>query len=321
MRRRLPPLNALRAFEAAARHESFKAAADELAVTPAAIGHQIRTLEDVLGVELFRRMNRAVEPTDKARRLLPELTKAFDIMAEAIADLAKVEDGGVIAASVVPSFAVKWLIPRLDRFNRAHPELDVRISASYELADFRRDGIDCGIRFGRGEYPGLKVWKLLDDAVLPAISPDLLRDSARIERPADLANLTLIHDDSLRYEPMTPDWRAWLAAVGAEEAIDWRRGPHFSHADHALQAAIDGVGVVLTRRSLAANDIEAGRLLPLFEREQPISMSYWLVCPPDRAERPHIRTFIDWILEEAASQSTGWGSAESRVVSYRSSTA
>lgn len=300
MRRRLPPLNALRAFEAAARHESFKAAADELSVTPAAVGHQIRTLEDFLGVELFHRLNRAVEPTDAARRLQPDLTRAFDLMVDALSTLDEDDGENVISVSTVPSFAVKWLIPRLERFNRAHPELDVRISASMEMTDFSTGGFDCAIRFGSGNYPDLKAWKILDDTVLPAASPTLLASVGGVTKPSDLARLPLIHDDSLRYDPMTPDWRAWLMAVGAEDKVDWRRGTHFSYADHAVQAAIDGMGVVLTRRSLAANDLATGRLVTPFQGEQPLSMSYWFVCPPRNATRPRISAFRDWILSEAS---------------------
>lgn len=300
MRRRLPPLNALRAFEAAARHESFKAAADEMAVTPAAIGHQIRTLEEHLGVPLFHRHNRAVEMTDAARLILPDLTRSFDLMVDALSTLDQDDGENVISVSTVPSFAVKWLIPRLERFNRAHPELDVRISASMEMVDFARDGIDCAIRFGSGMYPDLKSWKILDDTVLPAASPALLASVGGIASPAELARLPLIHDDSLRYDPMTPDWRAWLTAVGAEDAVDWKRGTHFSLADHAVQAAIDGVGVVLTRRSLAAHDLATGRLVTPFGGEQPLSMSYWFVCPPRNANRSRIAAFRDWILAEAS---------------------
>lgn len=300
MRRRLPPLNALRAFEAAARHESFKGAADELSVTPAAVGHQIRTLEDFLGVELFHRLNRAVEPTDAARRLLPDLTRAFDLMVDALSTLDEDDGENVISVSTVPSFAVKWLIPRLERFNRAHPELDVRISASMEMTDFSKGGFDCAIRFGSGNYPDLKAWKILDDTVLPAASPTLLASVGGVTQPSDLSRLPLIHDDSLRYDPMTPDWRAWLMAVGAEDKVDWRRGTHFSYADHAVQAAIDGMGVVLTRRSLAAHDLATGRLVTPFQGEQPLSMSYWFVCPPRNATRPRISAFRDWILSEAS---------------------
>mgnify|MGYP000120627345 CR=1 FL=1 len=269
-------------------------------MTPAAIGHQIRTLEDHLGVPLFHRHNRAVVMTDAARVILPDLTRSFDLMVDALSVLEKDDGDNVISVSTVPSFAVKWLIPRLERFNRAHPELDVRISASVEMADMTRDGIDCAIRFGSGNYPDLKVWKILDDTVLPAASPVLLDSVGGIAAPADLARLPLIHDDSLRYDPMTPDWRAWLTAVGAENAVDWKRGSHFSQADHALQAAIDGVGVVLTRRSLAAQDLATGRLVTPFEGEQPLSMSYWFVCPPNNAGRSRIAAFRNWILDEAS---------------------
>lgn len=300
MKRRLPPLNALRAFEAAARHESFKAAAEELAVTPAAVGHQIRTLEDFLGVELFVRLNRSVELTDRGRRILPGLTASFDSLVDTLAILEDPDETNVITVSTVPSFAVKWLIPRLERFNRAYPDYDVRISASVDLVDFRRDHIDCSIRFGRGVYPGLQVSKILDDTIMPAASPALLEAEGSVSSPADLARFPLVHDDSLRFDPMTPDWRAWLTAAGVDEAVDWRRGAHFSFADHALQAAIDGVGIVLARRSIAEQDIAAGRLIPLFETEQPLTMSYWFTTLPEKSDQPRIKAFRDWLLSEAS---------------------
>jgi len=299
MKRRLPPLNALRAFEAAARHESFKAAAEELAVTPAAVGHQIRTLEEHLGVDLFVRLNRSVELTDRGRRVLPGLSAAFDAMVDALSVLSDPDETNVITVSTVPAFAVKWLIPRLERFNRAYPDYDVRISASMDLADFRRDHIDCSIRFGRGSYPGLKVWKILDDTIMPAGSPALLEGSDPLETPADLARFPLVHDDSLRFDPMTPDWRAWLTAAGVDDLVDWRRGAHFSYADHALQAAIDGIGIVLARRSIAEQDIADGKLVPLFETEQPLTMSYWFTTIPEKAEQPRIEAFRSWLLAEA----------------------
>jgi LysR family glycine cleavage system transcriptional activator len=299
MKRRLPPLNALRAFEAAARHESFKLAADELAVTPAAVGHQIRTLEDFLGIELFLRLNRSVELTDRGRRVLPGLTAAFDALVDTLATLEDPDETNVITVSTVPSFAVKWLIPRLERFNRAYPDYDVRISASVDLVDFRRDHIDCSIRFGRGVYPGLQVTKILDDTIMPAASPALLDAEGGVSTPSDLSRFPLVHDDSLRFDPMTPDWRAWLTAAGVDTVVDWRRGAHFSFADHALQAAIDGVGIVLARRSIAEQDIAAGRLTPLFETEQPLSMSFWFTTLPEKAEQPRITAFRDWLLAEA----------------------
>lgn len=299
MKRRLPPLNALRAFEAAARHESFKLAADELAVTPAAVGHQIRTLEDYLGIELFVRLNRSVELTDRGRRVLPGLTAAFDSLVDTLAILDDPDDTHVITVSTVPSFAVKWLIPRLERFNKAYPDYDVRISASVDLVDFRREHIDCSIRLGRGVYPGLQVTKILDDTILPAASPALLEAEGGVQTPSDLARFPLVHDDSLRFDPMTPDWRSWLTAAGIDDVVDWRRGAHFSFADHALQAAIDGVGIVLARRSIAEQDIAAGRLTPLFETEQPLTMSFWFTTLPEKAEQPRIVAFRDWLLSEA----------------------
>jgi len=298
MPRTLPPLNALRAFEASGRHLSFTKASDELGVTPAAISHQVRQLEEYLGVALFRRLTRAVHLTDAGQSCLPLLTQGFDKLAEAVAALQSAERSGVLMVSVTPSFASKWLIPRIERFATLHPDVDLRISASINLVDFRSDHVDVAIRFGRGQYAGLRGDKLFAESVTPMCSPALLQGKPSLSTPADLRHHTLLHDDSAYTSGPTPDWRVWLKLAGHDD-VDPTRGPRFSDAAHALQAAMDGLGVVLGRESLAVSDIAAGRLVRPFELTLQTDFAYYLVRPDTGEDRPKVAAFRDWILEEA----------------------
>ena len=299
MSRRLPPLTALRAFEAAGRHMSFSKAARELNVTPAAISHQVKSLEEHLGVQLFRRLNRALLLTDAGQRLMPGLGGAFDGLAEALTRVHEDDSRGTLTASVTPAFASKWLVPRLERFYAAHPDLDVRISASMLPADFGRDAIDIAVRFGSGLYPGMRVDKLVEEEAVPVCAPKLVKGARRLKSPADLAQAVLLHDDSLIADASAPDWRMWLKAAGID-GVDPFRGPRFSQSDHALQAAIDGAGVLLGRRSLAAQDLTEGRLVVPFELSLPVSFSYYVLSPEALADRPKVVAFRDWLLAEAA---------------------
>ncbi len=298
MAKPLPPLNALRAFEATARHLSFAKAADELGVTPAAVSHQVRQLEALTGVTLFRRLTRKVMLTDAGQAALPKLTEGFDRLAQAVASLRAADEGGVIDVSVAPSFASKWLVPRIERFTSAHPRIDVRISANLALVDFRNDQVDVAIRFGRGVYPGLRVDKLFSESVAPLCSPALAEGPRPLRAPADLARHVLLHDDSAYAVGATADWRMWLKLTGCDH-IDTGRGPHFNQAEHALQAACDGAGVVLGRLSLAAADIAAGRLVQPFALSLPLQFGYYLARPDTGEDRPKVAAFRDWLLAEA----------------------
>jgi len=301
---RLPPLNALRAFEATARHMSVSRAAAELHVTPAAVSHQIRGLEEHLGVPLFRRLNRGLALTEDGALLAPGLRDGFDRLAAAMQLLNERRSGGALVVSVAPSFAAKWLVPRLERFTRAHPDIDVRISATMELADLRRDAVDAAIRFGWGSYPGLEVHKLTADTSTPMCSPALLTGDHPLREPGDLRHHVLIHDDSMAFDPTAPDWRMWLKAAGVD-GIDVARGQHYSSGDHAIQAAVTGAGVVLGRQSLAGDDLAAGRLVMPFELCLPVKPAYYLLLPPAMQRPDRVAAFRDWVLAEMAAGRDG----------------
>ena len=295
MARRLPPLNALRAFEAAARHLSFTRAAEELNVTQAAISHQVKGLEERLGVVLFRRLNRALLLTDAGQSYLPAVRDAFDRIAEATGDLKALDRAGVLTVSVLPSFAAKWLVPRLGGFRHAHPDIDVHIAPSDHLTDFAREDVDLAIRYGKGEWPGLRAERMLTEKICPVCSPRLLEGPHRLRTPADLGRHTLLHDD------MRIDWRMWLLAAGVE-GIDASRGPSFTDSSMVIQAAVEGQGVALGRSALAAADLATGRLVKPFDISLPAAAAYYVVCPEATAERPKIVAFRDWVIAEAGSE-------------------
>lgn len=300
MARRLPPLNALRAFEASARHLSLARAAEELGVTASAISHQVKQLEEILGTELFIRMTRKIALTEAGRLSLPLLTEAFDRMEDAVTLVRRQEESGALTVSAAPSFAAKWLVPRVEKFRTVHPEIDLRISANMAVIDFRSGEVDLAIRFGRGGYPDVAVDKLFSEVIAPLCSPELATGEHPLNSPADLAHHTLLHDDSTSHGGIAgagTDWRMWLNLAGHEE-IDASRGPRFSYADHALSAAIDGQGVVLGRLSLAGNDLAAGRLVQPFGRELPTEFGYYLVRPDRETDPPKVAAFRDWILDE-----------------------
>jgi LysR family glycine cleavage system transcriptional activator len=296
-KRDIPPLNWLRAFEATARHMSFLKASDELGVTPSALSHQVRQLEDRLGVKLFERLNRAIRLTETGERIFPALRDGFDRLADAMDRVRPPSPDDLLVVTSGPAFAAKWLAPRLYRFVDENPDLEIRIAASLKLQDFATDGIDVGIRFGVGSYPGLIAERVIDEAVLPLCSPSLARE-AQLKDPRDLAKVPLLHDDSIAELPQSVGWRDWLNAAGAY-TVSANRGLHFSHADHGLDAAIEGAGVVLGRRSLSHGDLRTGRLVAPFDLEIPLrDLAFWLVYPPDQAERPKVRAFRDWLFAE-----------------------
>ncbi len=306
MAQRLPSLNGLRAFEAAARHLSLTKAARELNVTPAAVSHQIKALEADLGVALLRRVKGEFVLSEAAQTALPTLRAGFDQIAEAARRLRSDQAGRFLTISVGPTFAATWLVRRLGRFKGAFPEIDVRLDTTDQLAQFARDGVDVGIRFGRGEYPGLQAIRLFDEEIYPVCSPELVKRGPPLARPSDLAAHILLHVEWVPNKGgETLDWEMWLRAAGAQ-GVDHTRGPRFSHSSMALQAAAEGQGVALGSRSLASDELEAGRLVCPFDIALPVNFAYHLVYPEAAAEVPKVAAFRDWILAEAAArQSAG----------------
>jgi LysR family glycine cleavage system transcriptional activator len=301
MARNLPPLNSLRAFEAAARHLSFTKAAEELHVTPAAISHQIKALEELLGVPLFRRLTRALRLTQAGQAALPPLRDGFDKLADAVDLLRAHEESGAITVSLDPSFAAKWLVPRLDRFRAVHPDLDVRLDATEKLVDFQRDNVDLAIRYGGGNYPGLEAERLLSEEIFPVCSPKLLKGPEPLAQPGDLRRHTLIHLEWDSEDVTAPNWRMWLLAAGIHD-IDFTRGPVFSMTSLALQAAIEGQGVALASSFLVADDLAAGRLVAPFDLSvcDPLDFAYHIVVPKRTADLPKVVAFKTWLLDEIA---------------------
>jgi LysR family glycine cleavage system transcriptional activator len=300
MVRQLPPLNSLRAFEATARHLSFSKAAGELAVTPAALSHQIRGLEERLGLELFQRRARGIELTEAAQLIYPGIHAAFETMAGALQRLERIKLDTILVISATPGFTVKWLVPRLQHFIEAHPEIDARISASLQLATFGGDGVDIAIRYIVNALPGSEfhVEKLIEDAVLPLCSPRLRDGPMPLHAPADLVRHTLIHVETPAPFPSPPRWADWLRIVGVD-GIDASRGLRFNAADHAIDAAVEGAGIVLGHKTLAMNDLQAGRLVMPFGPELPVGgRGYHLVCRRGDETRPKVRAFRDWIFSE-----------------------
>lgn len=296
--RRLPPLNALRAFEAAGRHLSFSKAAAELHVTPAAISQQVRTLEDHLGVKLFRRLNRALLLTDAGQFSLPALTQGFDRLADGIAGIERRTDETELAVSVSPSVAAKWLMPRMDRFYRAHPGIELRIEATEAVTDFEADGIDVAIRYGAGNYPGSRVDVLMEEEVFPVCSPLLLQGAEPLRDVADLSRFTLLHLSWVSQDESWPDWRMWLAAAGHPDIVS-THGPRFGQFGLAVEAAIKGLGVALGSTAVVADDLASGRLVKPFDLTLAPPFRYYLVCPERTADRPKVAAFRDWMLREA----------------------
>lgn len=307
---RLPPLNALRAFEAAARLLSFKNAARELHVTPGAISHQVKLLEEHLGVALFHRLTRALELTPEAQAMLPKVQEGLESLAAAVERVRARQAVAVLTVMAPPNFSARWLVPRLARFTQAHPSLELHLASRSAMIDARDN--DAGqppdgtedtplvmVRFGDGHYPGARVDRLFSALYVPVCSPRLLKGEHPLRVPADLRFHTLLHDDTVVEEGVRPGWADWLRSVGLD-AVDATRGPHFSDASLAVEAAIEGMGVALVLKPLVRSEIEAGRLAVPFDIAAPTSFAYYLVTPEPYAGIPHVAAFRAWLLEEVA---------------------
>lgn len=296
---RQPPFTALRAFEAAARNGSFARAADELGVSAAAVSQQIQQMEEFAGQPLFRRLGRGVELTDAGKAALPHLTQAMASLAEAARVMRLPLRSRRVAVSAPPSFAIKWLVPRLERFKELHPDVEVWLSAEMGLVDFAVADVDLAVRYGPGGYEGVHAHQLMGEAVTPVCSPALIAGEHGLAAPGDLARYALLHDESPDGDVSCPSWSMWLAARGVE-GVDARRGLRFNQASLVIEAAIAGKGVALAKRRLAAQDLASGRLVaPFSEAATPVNFAYWLVWPRGRTMSPALRGFIDWMKDEA----------------------
>ena len=293
MSTRLPSLTGLRAFEAAARHLSFTRAAEELNVTQTAISHQIRRLEDQLGLKLFVRRHRALGLTQAGAAYLPAVSGAFDDLRRATARVTAVRDEGVLTVSTLPTLAAKWLVPRLMEFQSRHPDIEVRLTTSTALVDLRRDDVDLAIRYGRGDWPGMRADFLMNDELFPVCAPAYTEAAGPLQTPADLANHTLLH-----VSPNPESWHQWLTAAGFPD-LQGRRNITFDLQLTALEAAMDGMGVAIARSRTAERDLQAGRLVRPFALATPAIAGFYVVVPEEEAEIPKIAAFRDWLLEVA----------------------
>lgn len=292
---RLPPLTALRAFDAAARHMSFAKAADELNVTPAALSFQIKSLEEHLGHALFHRLNRAVELTDSGRALAPGAADGFATLAKAWSDARRLHDTRTLTVTAGPSFTSKWLAPRLFQFAQTNPDIDLRFSASLQLVDFNVDEVDIAIRFGQTDDTGLFHQDIIEEWVTPMVSPAL---AERIKDPKDLLDIPLLHQDDTAFLRPKIDWAAWFEAAGLKEPQT--AGTHFSQADHAVNAALSGGGAMLGRVSMTERHLSEGRLVMPFDLSLWTNAPYRMVCPLGTETRPQVARFMAWVMEEVA---------------------
>jgi LysR family glycine cleavage system transcriptional activator len=292
MPRRLPPLNALKAFEAAARSESFTRAAQELNVTQGAVSHQVKALEATLGIKLFNRERQRLVMTEAGRDYLAVARDAFDQIAVGTERLMQRQSSGVLTVSTSPDFAAKWLVYRLGRFAESHPEIDLRVSAAAHQVDFAREDVDVAVRHGDGKWPGLDVVRLCSERLFPVCSPKLISGRNRITAASDFLKFPLLRLDDWK------TWTRWFAAAGVIDPV--ARGPVLNRASMLIDAAVDGHGIALARTVLAAWDLINGRLVTPIDVSLKLSNTYWIVCPKATSAVPKIATFRKWLLAEAA---------------------
>ena len=292
---RLPPLTALRAFEAAARHMSFAKAAGELFVTPAALSYQIKQLEEHLEVPLFHRLNRAVELTEAGRALQPGVAEGFGALRQAVKQVAKLRNQNELTITAGPAFTAKWLAPRFFRFADAHPELELRFVATLRAMDFYRDGVDAAVRFGAVPPADQYSEILAEEWMTPVCAPSVAEQVLAAGRP-DAAQL--LHDESLRMFDPAPDWRRWSELTGMD--LDWTHGAHFSNADHVIDVALEGGGVALGRIVLCQRYLESGRLVAPYSTAMWAGGQFRFVCPQGEEVNPRICTLLSWLREEIA---------------------
>lgn len=296
MSKRLPPLNALRVFDSAARHLSFTKAAEELFVTQAAVSHQIKTLEEFLGLKLFRRRNRSLLLTEEGQSYYIDIKEIFSSINEATRKLLARSAKGALTVSLSPSFAIQWLVPRLSGFNQSYPGIDVRIQAVDREEDKLADDVDVAIFYGRGNWTGLRTDRLYAEYLIPVCAPSLLTGEKPLKTPSDLIYHTLLHDTSRR------DWQAYVRQLEIQNQINVQQGPIFSHSSMVIQAAVHGQGVALVNNVMARSEIESGRLVRPFQDVLVSKNAFYLVCQDSQAELGKIAAFRQWILSQAANE-------------------
>ena len=297
MQRRLPPLNSLRAFEVVSRHASFRAAAEELHVTAAAVSQQVKTLEDHLGRKLLRRHSGGYSLTADALAGLQHLRDGFEQLSSAVATMSSGRQR-VLTVSAAPSLAAEWLVPRLHRLRDQYPDLDVLLHASPELVDLEHSRVDLGIRYGSGSYPGMTCERLFDDEIFPVYSPRLLKGRTPIRKPGDLRDQPLIHTDWTPDSGHWPGWTDWVRAAGVT-GVNVAKGLRFSDGALALQAAVGGQGIALGSKALVLEHLAAKRLVRPFELSLVPDFGYYVVCSKARADEPDLVAFRRWLLAEA----------------------
>ncbi len=294
MNQRLPPLSTLRAFKVAAQTLSFTETANELHVTQAAISHQIKSLEQFLSKPLFKRGNRSLALTEAGSRYLPYINQMFEVLHQGTEQLMRVDELPILTVSTMPSFATRWLVPRLGLFIKAYPNFDFRLAPTRSLTNFARDNIDIAIRHGGGKYPGLRCIHLLDEQIYPVCSPRLMTGKYALKLPEDLKHHTLLHDEG------HGDWRKWLLAADGR-GVDAGKGPVYTDSSMAVQSAIEGDGVALARSQLVKDDVARGLLVRPFEISQPSKFAYYIVYPEDSIVTPQMTAFIEWLQEQVKS--------------------
>ncbi|WP_448567482.1 transcriptional regulator GcvA [Thalassotalea ganghwensis] len=292
---RIPPLNSLRAFEASARQLSFTKAADELFVTQAAISHQIKSLEEHLGIKLFMRKNRSLLLTEEGQAYFLDIKDIFTSLHEATEKLLARGAKGAITVSLQPSFAIQWLVPRLTSFNLQHPDIDVRIKAVDQPDGLLTEDVDIAIYHGRGRWPDVHADQLHTEYLLPVCSPLLLNGAKPLNSIQDLANHTLLHDTSRR------DWKRWFKEADVK-GVNVNHGPIFSHSAMVVQAAVHGQGVALAQSILAKPELDAGRLVNLFDHRLVSKNAFYIVCREHQMELGKIASFRQWVLDTVAAE-------------------
>jgi LysR family glycine cleavage system transcriptional activator len=312
---RLPPLNALRAFEAAARHLSFKNAAAELSVTPTAVSHQIKQLEEFLGLPLFIRLTRALELTSQGEAMLPKVREGMECFAAAVECTREQINDGRLVVVLPPSFATRWLVPRLRRFALAEPALNLHVirslntidndqvvaSQTFDNVDLRAEDSLVVIRFGTGSYPGFHVDRMFGSDYIAVCSPKLLETDPPLRTPDDMRHQVLLHDDTMASEKAGPNWEEWLRLAGVN-GVDSNAGPHFSDSGLVYVAALDGLGIALASKPLVASALAQGRLVSPFDIAVGQHFAYYLVTPEVTSERPSVKAFRQWLMEESKTE-------------------